>query len=113
MERQDSSRRPSGTSHGPIVSLHGERGSRAHERYSRGNDHRNWTELVQELRSTQTGVQVLTAFLLTVPFTDKFDSLDQVQRTAYLMVLAGAVAATAAILSPIAYHRILFRRGPR
>jgi len=61
---------------------------------------RNWTELVQELRSTQTGVQVLTAFLLTVPFTDKFDSLDDVQRTAYLMVLAGAV--TAAILSPIA-----------
>ena len=74
---------------------------------------RNWTELVQELRSTQTGVQVLTAFLLTVPFTDKFDSLDHVQRTAYLMVLAGAVAATAAILSPIAYHRILFRRGRR
>jgi hypothetical protein len=36
-----------------------------------------------------------------------------VQRTAYLLVLSGAVAATAAILSPIAYHRILFRRGRR
>jgi hypothetical protein len=74
---------------------------------------RNWTELVQELRSTQTGVQVLTGFLLTVPFSDRFDSLDDVQLTAYLLVLSGSVGATAAILSPIAYHRILFRRGRR
>ncbi len=74
---------------------------------------RNWTELIQELRSTQTGVQVLTGFLLTVPFSDRFDTLDNVQRTAYLLVLSGAVSATAAILSPIAYHRILFRRGRR
>ena len=74
---------------------------------------RNWTELIQELRSTQTGVQVLTGFLLTVPFSDRFATLDDVQRTAYLLVLSGAVTATAAILSPIAYHRILFRRGLR
>jgi hypothetical protein len=74
---------------------------------------RNWTELIQELRSTQTGVQVLTGFLLTVPFSSRFDTLDDVQRTAYLMVLSGAVAATAMILSPVAYHRILFRRGRR
>ena len=74
---------------------------------------RNWTELVQELRSTQTGVQVLTGFLLTVPFSDKFDTLDDVQRAAYLIVLSAAVTATAAILSPIAYHRILFRQGRR
>ena len=69
---------------------------------------RNWTELIQELRSTQTGVQVLTGFLLTVPFSDRFATLDDVQRTAYLIVLSGAVTATAAILSPVAYHRILF-----
>ncbi len=74
---------------------------------------RNWTELVQELRSTQTGVQVLTGFLLTVPFSDRFDTLDDVQRAAYLIVLSAAVTATAAILSPIAYHRILFRQGRR
>jgi len=48
-----------------------------------------------------------------VPFSDRFESLDDVQRTAYLLVLSGAVAATAAIMSPIAYHRILFRRGRR
>ena len=74
---------------------------------------RNWTELIQELRSTQTGVQVLTGFLLTVPFSDRFERLDRVELTAYLLVLSGAVTATAMILSPIAYHRILFRRGQR
>ena len=74
---------------------------------------RNWTELIQELRSTQTGVQVLTGFLLTVPFSDRFETLDDLQRTTYLLVLSGAVTATAAILSPVAYHRILFRRGRR
>ena len=74
---------------------------------------RNWTELIQELRSTQTGVQVLTGFLLTVPFSSRFESLDDVQLTAYLVVLSCSVAATAAILSPVAYHRILFRKGQR
>ncbi len=74
---------------------------------------RNWTELIQELRSTQTGVQVLTGFLLAVPFTDRFHTLDHVERTAYLIVLTGAVSATMAVLAPIAYHRILFRQDRR
>ena len=74
---------------------------------------RNWTELVQELRATQVGVQVLIGFLLAVPFTDKFDTLDHVEKAAYLTVLSLAVAATAAVLAPVAYHRILFRRGLR
>jgi hypothetical protein len=74
---------------------------------------RNWTELLQELRSTQTGVQVLTGFLLAVPFTDRFRTLDHVERTAYLVVLTGAVSATIALLAPIAYHRILFRKDRR
>ncbi len=75
--------------------------------------HRNWTELIQELRSTQTGVLVLTAFLLTLPYSDKFDTLDGVQRIAFLLVLTGAIATTAVTMSPIAYHRILFRRSRR
>ena len=74
---------------------------------------RNWTELIQEMRSTQTGMQVLTAFLLTLPFSDTFDTLDDVQRTAYLLVLARAVTGTAVVMSPIAHHRVLFRRGRR
>src|SRR5688500_797383 len=73
----------------------------------------NWTELIQELRSTQTGVQVLTGFLLTVPFTARFDTLDDVQRTADLLVASGGVATTAAILPPVAYCPILCRRGRR
>jgi hypothetical protein len=74
---------------------------------------RNWTELIQEMRSTQTGLQVLTAFLLTLPFSDKFDSLDRFQLTAYLLVLVGAIGGTAVIMSPIAHHRVLFRRRRR
>jgi hypothetical protein len=74
---------------------------------------RNWTELVQELRATQIGVQVLIGFLLALPYTSKFDTLDRVEKAAYLVVLSIAVAATVAVLAPIAYHRILFRRGVR
>jgi hypothetical protein len=74
---------------------------------------RNWTELIQEMRSTQTGLQVLTAFLLTLPYTDRFDTLDGFQRTGYLFVLIGAISGVAVVMSPIAYHRILFRRGRR
>jgi hypothetical protein len=74
---------------------------------------RNWTELVQELRATQIGVQVLIGFLLALPYTDTFDTLDRIEKAAYLVVLSLAVAASAAVLAPIAYHRILFRRGLR
>ena len=74
---------------------------------------RNWTELVQELRAIQVGVQVLVGFLLALPFTEKFDTLDHFEKAAYLVVLSIAVAASAAVVAPIAYHRILFRRGLR
>ena len=43
---------------------------------------RNWTELVQELRATQIGVQVLIGFLLALPYTDKFDTLDHFEKAA-------------------------------
>jgi len=74
---------------------------------------RNWTELVQELRATQIGVQVLIGFLLALPYTTKFDTLGRFEQSAYLVVLSIAVVASAAVLAPIAYHRILFRRGLR
>ena len=51
---------------------------------------RNWSSLLQELRVTQTGVQLLTGFLLTLPFQARFTQLDDTMRTAYLGVaLAG------------------------
>jgi len=74
---------------------------------------RNLSELLQELRVTQTGVQVLTGFLLTLPFTNRFSSLDAVQRISYLGVLTGSVVATGLIIAPVAFHRVLFRRGQR
>jgi hypothetical protein len=74
---------------------------------------RNLNELLQELRVTQTGVQILTGFLLTLPFTARFKALDDVQRYSYLGVLAGSVVATGLIIAPVAFHRVLFRHGQR
>ncbi|MDQ4097655.1 MAG: DUF6328 family protein [Actinomycetota bacterium] len=74
---------------------------------------RNWSELLQELRVTQTGVQILTAFLLTVPFTSRFDALDRFQRTTYLVVLCGSMLTTGFVVAPVAFHRVLFRRRMR
>jgi hypothetical protein len=83
-----------------------------------GEDHddritRNWNELLQELRVAQTGIQLLTGFLVTIPFSDGWDRLDQFQRNTYLLVLAGAVVTTALCLAPVAYHRVLFRQRRR
>jgi hypothetical protein len=74
---------------------------------------RNLDELLQELRVTQTGVQILTGFLLTLPFSQRFSSLDGVQRGAYLAILCGSVIATGMIIAPVAFHRMLFRHGQR
>ena len=74
---------------------------------------RNFNELLQELRVTQTGVQILTGFLLTVPFTQRFPDLDTVQRDGYLAILVGAVIATGFIIAPVAIHRTLFRKGEK
>jgi len=82
-------------------------------RLSRATLNRNWDELMQELRATQTGVQILTGFLLTVPFSSRFAALSSGQRLLYLAVLAGAVTATCLILAPVAFHRLLFRKGRR
>jgi hypothetical protein len=71
---------------------------------------RNWTELLQELRVAQTGVQILTGFLLTVPFQQRFTDLDTYQRDVYLVLVVLAVAATGFIVAPVSLHRILFRR---
>ena len=74
---------------------------------------RNWNELLQELRVLQTGVQILTGFLLTVPFTERFGDLEDHQRALYLAVLAGSVLTTLLIVAPVSFHRLLFRRQQR
>lgn len=74
---------------------------------------RNWNELLQELRVAQTGTQILTGFLLTLPFTSRFPDLTDRQELLYLAVLLGSVVATGLNLAPVAYHRILFRQRKR
>jgi hypothetical protein len=71
---------------------------------------RNWNELLQELRVMQTGVQILTGFLLTLPFQARFADLDAYQRTVYLVLVMTAVIATALIVAPVSVHRALFRK---
>ena len=71
---------------------------------------RNWDELMQELRVTQTGAQILVGFLLTIPFQQRFGQLDEFQRTVYLVLVGLAVLATVLIVTPVSLHRLLFRR---
>ncbi|MEV6694321.1 DUF6328 family protein [Micromonospora sp. NPDC051196] len=72
---------------------------------------RNFADLLQELRVAQTGVQILFAFLLTLPFSNGFDDTTPFQRDVYIVALLAAAGATAMIISPVAFHRALFRQG--
>jgi hypothetical protein len=72
---------------------------------------RNFADLLQELRVAQTGVQILFAFLLTLPFSSGFPKSTEFQRDVYVVALLSAAAATALIISPVAFHRALFRQG--
>ncbi|MEJ7744153.1 MAG: DUF6328 family protein [Nocardioidaceae bacterium] len=72
---------------------------------------RNYGELLQELRVLQAGVQILFAFLLTIAFQQRFASVSDFQRNTYLASLMCAALATVCIIAPVAFHRIVFRRG--
>jgi hypothetical protein len=74
---------------------------------------RNLVELLQEVRVVQTGVQVLFAFLLTVPFSARFDEITGFQRGAYFAALVGAASASVLLIAPTAVHRVLFRLGQK
>jgi hypothetical protein len=83
-----------------------------------GEDHgertaREQIELLQELRIVIPGVQVLFAFLLTVPFNQGFAELNTVQRDVFFATLLCTAAATALLIAPSAHHRLLFRQGVR
>ncbi|MET7471398.1 DUF6328 family protein [Micromonospora sp. NPDC005686] len=72
---------------------------------------RNFADLLQELRVAQTGVQILFAFLLTLPFSNGFGRTTEFQRDIYILALLTAAASAAMIISPVAFHRALFRQG--
>ena len=71
---------------------------------------RNLTELLNELRVALPGVQVLFAFLLGVPFTQRFGHVNGEERAVYLATLVATALATACLIAPVSHHRILFRR---
>ncbi|MFI6600540.1 DUF6328 family protein [Nonomuraea sp. NPDC050536] len=72
---------------------------------------RNFVELLQGFRVAVTGVQVLFAFLLTVPFSIGFTRLGTVDRWLYLVALGAAALASICYIAPAAQHRVLFRQG--
>jgi heme exporter protein D len=74
---------------------------------------RNWIELLQELRVVQTGVQLLTGFLLTLPFQQRFTALSDYQRGVYLVAVASSVASTILLIAPVSLHRAVFRQHAR
>jgi hypothetical protein len=71
---------------------------------------RNLIELLNELRVALPGVQVLFAFLLTVPFTQQFSSLTSGQEKIYYGTLVCTAISTALLIAPSAHHRINFRQ---
>jgi hypothetical protein len=71
---------------------------------------RNWNELLQELRVSQTGVQVLTGFLLTLPLQPAFADLSPLERNLYVVAISLSILATAMLVAPVAMHRVLFRK---
>jgi uncharacterized membrane protein len=74
---------------------------------------RELIELLNGLRVILPGVQVLLAFLLTVPFSSGFAKTDRTERILYFVTVLLTVAATAALTMPAAYHRIRFRHGDK
>lgn len=71
---------------------------------------RNYSELLQELRVAQTGVQILFAFLLAIAFQNRFTDIESYQRGIYLVTLLASACAAILLIAPVAVHRRLFRR---
>jgi hypothetical protein len=78
------------------------------ERVSRELD-----ELLQQIRISLPGVQVLFAFLLAVPFTNRFDAVDGPAKVAFFIAFLATATATAMFLTSVAYARIQFRHADK
>jgi Family of unknown function (DUF6328) len=85
-------------------------GLRPDETEAERND-RNLAELLQELRVAGLGVQMIFGFLLAIPFANRFSALGPAQRTLYVVTLVLAAVATALLVGPVAYHRLVFGRN--
>jgi len=71
---------------------------------------RNLQEMLGELRVALPGVQVLFAFLLVVPFNQRFGQVTDFQKTLYLITLLFTTASSICLIAPSAHHRLEFRR---
>jgi hypothetical protein len=71
---------------------------------------RAYGEILQEVRVAQTGVQILFAFLLALAFQPRFVSVTHFQRGTYAVTLLLCAAATALLIAPAAFHRVVYRR---
>jgi len=74
---------------------------------------RELAELLQELRVVLPGVQVLLAFLLTVPFSARFESVSQLQQVVFFGTLVCTAVSTGLLMAPSAHHRLLWRQQAR
>jgi hypothetical protein len=87
-----------------------QRGSRPETELQRWD--RNFTELLQELRVAQTGVQILFGFLLTVPFSTRFTrATSTLQVVVYAITFVACAIAAALLIAPVSRHRQMFRQG--
>lgn len=74
---------------------------------------RNTIELLNELRVAATGIQVMFAFLLIVPFNKGWPKVDSFERTVYFVTLLVVASAAFLLMAPAIHHRILFRQGQK
>ena len=79
------------------------------EQKSKEDLDRELIELLNELRVTLPGVQVLFAFLLIVPFSQRFETINDLQKYAYLVALTFTALGSALLIAPTPYHRIRWR----
>lgn len=72
---------------------------------------RNYSELLQELRISETGVQVLFGFLLAISFQQRFAEIDEFEQVVFVATLLCCTLSIGLLVAPVAYHRVVFRRG--
>ncbi|ALG29998.1 MULTISPECIES: DUF6328 family protein [Glutamicibacter] len=82
--------------------------TRSHPDTSDGAAHRQWNELLQEMRVMQTGVQILAAFLVVLPFQARFEMLSRSDETIYIVLLVAATLLILLLITPVAVHRYFF-----
>lgn len=88
----------------------GRRGPGGREETAEERADRQWSDLLQELRVAQTGVQILFGFLLAVVFQPRFADLSDIDRNIYVVTVMLGSATAAALIGPVSYHRLLTGR---